>query len=69
MSRKARPKQQQQMSGLARLEFIKRRYRELILEPRASIAADLDAEFAYPFEDALDADQVEHPEAVGVEGI
>jgi hypothetical protein len=57
------------MSGLARLEFIKRRYRELILEPRASIAADLDAEFAYPFEDALDADQVEHPEAVGVEGI
>ena len=69
MSRKARPKQKQPMSGLARLEFIKKRYRELILEPRASIAAELDIEFGYPFEEVLDADQLEHPEAVGVERI
>ncbi|KPK61796.1 MAG: hypothetical protein AMK73_07695 [Planctomycetes bacterium SM23_32] len=42
-----------------RLELIRRRHRELILRPREAIAADYGDEFEDPFDEVLDADQME----------
>ncbi len=48
----------------ARLEFIKKRHQELILKPRATIAADLNDEMDDPYEELLGADQMELAAAV-----
>jgi hypothetical protein len=48
----------------SRLALIKRRHRELILKPREVIAADFGDELDDPFEEILDADQMEVSEPV-----
>jgi hypothetical protein len=53
-----------QGGSAARLALIKRRHRELILGPRERIAADCGDEFDDPFDELLDADQMELVEAV-----
>ena len=46
-------------SSSSRLELIKRRHEELILKPRATIAADLSSELDDPYEELVGADQME----------
>lgn len=54
-----RTKRSSEEMRTARLQLIKKRYRELILQPRELIAADLDAEFS----GLTEADEFELSEA------
>jgi hypothetical protein len=47
----------------ARLDLIRRRHRELILETRAMIAAELADGFGDPFEDMVEAEELHLVEA------
>jgi len=46
-------------NSASRLELIKRRHEELILKPRATIAADLSNELDDPYEELLGTEQME----------
>jgi hypothetical protein len=48
----------------SRLALIKKRHEELILKPRATIAADLSDELDDPYEELLGADQMELADTV-----
>ena len=50
----------------ARLEVIRQRHKKLILEPRETIAADLDDEFSDPFEEFGEPDELQFVEAPGM---
>ncbi len=69
MARRAKLKDEKEPGQNAlgsRLELIKRRHRELILQPRKIIAADLNDEFGNPFEDLLEVEQFEYAEPAGI---
>jgi len=64
MGRKTSKQATDAHTGLAaRLELIRKRHRELILETRAMIAAELDGEFDDPFEEMAEADELQLVEA------
>ncbi len=60
-NRKKKKKQEEPVQGLLtrRLNLIKKRYRELILEPREAMAADLDADVEDTLDELLESEALE----------
>ncbi|MGD2175195.1 MAG: hypothetical protein PVJ27_07315 [Candidatus Brocadiaceae bacterium] len=63
MARSTSMKMSRRQRLAERLEVIRRRHKELILQPREAIATDLAHEFGMPLDELSEADELELVEA------
>jgi hypothetical protein len=58
MARKGKEEMLRDEIRAARLEVIRRRHWELVLQPREMLAANLEDDFGHPFEDVAESDEM-----------